>query len=487
MSDPYSLTLKEIAHRLHIGESTLNVWRNRYKEWMPGGDTGPAECYSQDILDVFKLIARCTQAGFENQEIERILHSMVGGSAEQRVTRPETAEKTRVGIGETEEPGTEKSDAGLKDVLSTLQDLMKGVVSQQERIASAQERRAAAQERMAFAMESQAENEMVKTEVMRELVAAIQDVSMKSSVSSLMERVKNTSCPSPAELDDFSHDMGFDMDNLEELSANAFDDRDLRRSTFDFDETAGTGHSFPESAPDSVSTDDGLEKSLSGDPDDFSFHSGPLDHDMEPDVDNLSALLDPEDMPNDNGTDAFAFSAEYDESSDLGGMDDLSVLLEPEDMRTAGDMDDLSALLEPEDMRTAGDMDDLSALLEPEDLRKAEDMDDLSLLLEPDDKSPSGMDDLSMLIDDEPNKPSGPISPDPVKPKETKAATAATVDENYKSRILKRIILLKQKEKQTVEDVVRLFNDEGVKTFSGKDTWDIRTIQGIFKYIDSFS
>jgi hypothetical protein len=332
MSDSYSLALKDIAHRLHIGESTLNVWRNRYREWMPEAREDAQGLYPVSVIDVFRLIAKCTYAGFENQEIERILQSMYGQKPEPVHVEKQGREdddKTRTGK-------TSTNDDGLKDVLFSLKELMTGMVSQQERIAEAQERRAAAQERMAFAMESQAENELVKTGVMRELVSVIQDMSVKNSVNSLMEHVKNIPCPSPAELEDFSLDMGFDMDNLEELSEFG-EEKQSDVIIPDFDETAGAFHDETEDIPD-------LEE-----PDEY------------PD------LTEMDEIP--------------------GDMDDLTLLLEPDDTVSVEDMDDLSALLEPEDTHVAQDMDDLSLLLEESD-NASQDMDDLSQLIgdEPEDR-----------------------------------------------------------------------------------------------------
>jgi len=428
MSDSNSLTLKDIAHRLHIGESTLNVWRNRYREWMPEALEHAPGMYPASVLDVFRLISKCTQAGFENQEIERILQSMQGNPSETAHEKIKTQSNNATSVEKTE-----NIDDGLKDVLVSLKDLMSGMVSQQARIAEAQERRAAAQERMAFAMESQAENELVKTGVMRELVTVIQDMSVKGSVNSLMEHVKNMPCPSPAELEDFSHDLGFDMDNLEELSEFG-EDKPSDVIIPDFDETSG-------------------------------------------------AFLDEnDDIPELQLEETYPDQVEMDTIP--GDLDDLSLLLEPSDAVATEEMDDLSALLEPEDTQITLEMDDLSALLEPGDTQVVQEMDDLSLLLEESDSTPQDMDDLSQLIDDEPEPVQATKPPEQEK---QPAPAAPPGDENYKSMILKRIIQMKKKDKLSVEEVVQRFNAEGVKTLSGKDLWDIRTIQGIYKYIDSFS
>lgn len=411
MSDAYSLTLKEIAHRLHIGESTLNVWRKRYGKWMP-------ETLSDDperVLDVFRLIARCTNAGFDTDEIRRILQSTYEDNAENHDRQPDLSGGN----------GRAARDNGLKDTLDSLKDLMTGIVSQQARIAEAQERRAAAQERMAYAMESRAENEMLRTSVMRDLVVAIQDLSVRGSVNSMIEHVKSMPGPSVEELADFSQDIGFDMDDLEELTVSD-SDKSAETPFPDFDETAGVdhGHEEPMEEPAPPMADE-------------DFPPKPAEPAPDPDI-------PPEDM------------------------DDLSLLLEESD-GTPLDMDDLSLLLEPEDR------DVLSAPL---------DMDDLSLLLEESDKAPQDMDDLSLLIDEEPAAAPVPPAPTPEKPAATSKASA---EDDYKSTILKKIIQMKRKENLSVEQTTQRLNDEGFRTLSGKGQWDVRTIQGIYKYIDSFS
>ena len=149
-------------------------------------------------------------------------------------------------------------------------------------------------------------------------------------------------------------------------------------------------------------------------------------------------------------------------------------------------MDDLSLLLEESDGPPL-DMDDLSLLLEPEDrgvLSAPEDMDDLSLLLEESDKAPQDMDDLSLLIDEEPQ---AAPKPPPAPPEKPVASSGASTEEDYKSTVLKKIIQMKRKENLSVEETTRRLNDEGFRTLSGKGQWDVRTIQGIYKYIDSFS
>ena len=398
MSDFDSLTLKDVSDKLHIGEATLNVWRNRYKIWMPSPLDQDQGNYPGHILDVFRMISKCTNAGMENHEISQILESMYGKKSDS--DNPQDHRDK-----EELRPFTPHQDQG---VLLALKELVSGLVVQQARIADAQERRAAAEERMAFAMESRAENDMINVGVMRELVSVIQDMSLKGSVNSLMERVKSMPGPSPAELEDFSSDMAFDMDQLEDLPSPEPEEQDQLEELY--------------------SPDDGSETELSP-----------------------------------------------------GPSEDHETVVE-----ASCDMDDLTMLLEPQDLDDNSDMDDLSVLLEPADLQIPQDTDDLSLLLDEKEKAVQDVDDLSLLVDAEPV----PVAPEPVvKTREIEKSstkTAAVTDESYKSKILKRIIQMKQKEGLSVEETTKRFNDEAVKTLTGKGQWEAKTIQGIYKYIDSF-
>ncbi|MBU1168971.1 MAG: MerR family transcriptional regulator [Proteobacteria bacterium] len=394
MPDHLSLSLYEVADKLNIGETTLNVWRNRYRKWLPTSVDAQGRLYPETIVEVFRFISKCTHAGMDTQEIERALEAKTVRSVSDRAgdPHPEGVEQTRV-------------------IIEALKESLAGMFGQQQRIADAQERRATAEERKAYAMESQAESEQIKANALRDMVSLIQDLAEKDSVSALMDKVKRMPAPSPSELEDFTMDMPYVPDH-------------------------------PDDLPELIDT-------------------------QEPE------LMD--DFLGDVGKETL-------DTGELEAAPGVDTLVSPR----ANDVDDLSLLIEDEVLEEDGiDFDDLSLLLEPGDIQDKKDIDDLSLLIEEEgDASGKGghgaglkdVDDLSKLIDTD----DGPK--DQV---QRESQPRSKVDESYKSKILKRIIRMKQQDKLSIEETTRQFNEEGVRTLSGKGKWDSKTIQGIYKYIDS--
>lgn len=393
--------LHELAELLKIGEKTLNVWRHRYSQWIPqSGDEHP-EFYPEESIEVFRLISKCTHAGMEPEDIERVLRSRHDPSETDRLENRQGPELT-----------------GMADLM---QRFFSDIAKQQYRIADAQERRASAEERKAYALESRAEAELIKANALKDVAAFLKDLPSQDTVVSLMERVKGLDAPSPDDLGDFSMGMEVTPEKLEDLPELEEDE------ALDFADEAPT-RDMP--APEEIMADEApVEEQPAGE--------------REQDVDDLSLLIDEE-------------AAMEDDTLDI---DDLSLLLEPEDIQQevapvrqeAKDIDDLSMLIDDEpgavqDMVKAGDA--------------IRDVDDLSRLIDPEDK------------------PAAPIGA-------KEAAHPPEDKEAYKSKILKRIIHMKQKENLSVDETTRRFNEEGVKTLSGKGEWDQKTIQGIYKYIDS--
>lgn len=405
MPDHRSLSLIDVADKLKIGETTLNLWRKRYKKWMPMSVDGEDRLFPEAIMDVFRFISKCIHAGMEPHEIECVLDSRTG------LSRPEKVDDSQAN----------KKPDKTQAILTALTETVSGMVGHQQRIADAQERRALAEERKAYAMESQAEAELLKANALRDMVTYFQGMTVNDPVSALMDKVKNMPVPSHAELEDFTGDLGYASDQFEDIP--------------ELTDLAEPESSEPEMLePESELVAD-LEKIADIEPVDGDIRDlvseEPLESFVDDDVDDLSLLID---------EDAVTTSGEI--------VDDLSLLLEDGDDLAGEDMDDLSLLLETDDKVAPSSgkkddvapMDDLSALIEPEDLPKA-----------------------------------------PVKG----STQPAKVDETYKSKILKRIIQMKQQEKLSVEETTQRFNNEGVKTLSGKGQWDNKTIQGIYKYIDS--
>jgi hypothetical protein len=402
----------------------------------------------------------------DSNEIQQILET-------RSVDRPAPEPSPMPDMEQILAASTPQTDPAL---LNTLKGVMDGLVLQQTRIAEAQERRAAAEERKAYALETQAENEMMKVSILREISTVLHNMSIKSSVASLMSKVKDTASFPRLEIESFSSDMGFSPDELENIPELVVDSKHPSppRTIDDLEEL----YPEPETIDDKIPEEAIARFDEKAPPIPIEAHDTTddiIDLSEPADIDDLSQLLEKDDHP----------------ATDI---DDLSALLEPEDSNQNHDVDNLSALLEPEELKQSHDIDDLSALLEPEDLRQNQDIDDLSALLEPEDlRQNQDIDDLSLLIDDKPvaaspatTPPPGP-KPSSVPPAPKNEAPPQKIDENYKSEILKRIIRMKQKQNMSVEETTRQFNEEGVKTFSGKGQWTTSTIAGIYKYIDSVS
>ncbi|GAB6096655.1 hypothetical protein JCM14469_29080 [Desulfatiferula olefinivorans] len=391
MPEERSLSLDELAATLKTGVTTLNVWRKRYGAWLPDPVDREGRRFPERILDLFRMILRCTQVGMDSREIERVLDAREGSP------RP------------VSDHGTASSQA----IIDAFKETVAGLTVQQQRIADAQERRASAEERKAFAMESQAEAELIKANALKDMVRLLQDMPERDPVAALMDKVRSMPAPAPMELEDFTADHGYAPEQLEDLPEIS--------ELSDFD-------ALPAEEP--------LSDALAG-----AFEPA-----------SAAAVLEPEAPP-------------------PMDVDDLSVLID-DDLEqptgSAADVDDLAQLLEPGDVPDRSDIDDLSRLLDDEQ--------PVESLRAAGETAPEGtVDDLSLLLeaDDQPRTEEPP------------ARRSSPVDENYKSAILKRIIRMKQTEHLTVEDVTRRFNDEGVKTLSGKGVWDTKTIQGIYRYIDS--
>lgn len=418
MPDYRSFRLQELADILKIGEKTLNVWRHRYKQWIPQPLDERQDEYPEESLPIFRFISKCAHAAMEPDEIERALSGMTKEAAEHDLS-PDT----------NRQPSSPQANAAWADIL---RDVFSDIVKQQSRIAEAHERRASAEERKAYALESRAEAELIKANALKDMVSVIQSVTEKDSVSALMDKVKSLQAPSPGDMGDFSLGMKVDvtadqLENLPELEEAA---------ELDLPEEVEEQAIIPEPEP----ADEPAEEPV--------MPEEPVEEVEPRDVDDLSMLLEDEDRMESPS-----------EPSDIPlDVDDLSMLLEPEDLqapRVAApvDIDDLSMLIDEEaapadDTAKAGD--------------RPMDVDDLSRLLDPGDALP------------EPSAPAASPKPEPAGDKEA-----------YKSRILKRIIHMKQKENLSVAETTRRFNEEGVKTLSGKGEWDEKTIQGIYKYIDS--
>ena len=432
MSQETFLTDTDMADQLNVGESTLKLWRKRYTKWI----TGESQ-YPKAVFETLHLIADCTASGMNPSEIEEILTQNKENKDEKAISpvQKATIENENINTG-------------------SIDSILLMILEQQKIIASASERRAAAEERKAYALESRAEAEQLKANVFQGILSTLKDSSVQNTVSTLMDKIQRMNGPSPENFQAFPTDIDTSMpkgfEDLPELTETI----DNSPDTETFTPTDTHDVSEPEPVADIIPKDD----TVPGNTEPLAIAPAtPIVEDPIEDMDDLSLLIDapPE-----------ACLPEVDPVD----MDDLSLLIDTATANTDEDIDDLSLLIDISESTPESppdDMDDLSLLIDsPVDV----DIDDLSLLLS---EEPQGIDDLSELIDSPPAETT--------KKQEAPPENAS----DYKSQVLSRIIKMKEKEGLSVEETTKIFNDEGLKTLSGKGEWDTATITGIYKYIDS--
>jgi len=436
MSGAYLFNITDIAEQLNIGESTLKVWRNRYREWLCSPDEESKQL-SGSTVDDFKLIAEWTQAGYGHNEIRQALSE----KHDKRRLDSQPVNSENSGKLSDFKPLTQHENLKItEEFISAVTGALREIGDQQKRIADTQERRVLAEEKKADAMIRRAEAEALKAGAMADIARALQDDSLQETVSGMMNRLKTMPGPSGSDMEELTTDFGFDVDELAEL-------------------TETVSEPIADVSPPEAYKPAEVEEPV------IETIEASVDEETE-DMDDLSLLVS-------DSADEF-----------IHDMDDLSLLVEQKDLSVVEEMDDLSILVGCSDISVTDDMDDLSLLVGQndqavEDMEDMDDMDDLSQLVDIVEKDNNGiddMDDLSKLVDEQPEK-SEPVSkPEP---------EASSDEGDYKSKILKRIINMKEKEGLSIEETTSRFNAEGVKTLSGKEHWDTKTITGIYKYIDS--
>ena len=77
------LTIKAIAQKLDLAESTCRYFRDRFPEYMPAVQHGRRKLYRPEALQVFKVIAEETQKRRSAEEIAERLSSLFAVNIEQ--------------------------------------------------------------------------------------------------------------------------------------------------------------------------------------------------------------------------------------------------------------------------------------------------------------------------------------------------------------------------------------------------------------------
>lgn len=478
MSGEIFFTTAEIAQQLSVGISTVKLWVKRYSPWL-FTDIATGDAYPEETLETFRIISEYTASGMDMPTIENALTEREKIISE-TVEPAQTDTDTGMSVNATDasvDTGDDTSETPVVGGLnvSGLDTILLQILEQQKKIATAQERRATAEERKAFALESRTEAELLKANVMQELLTEFKSHSTQPTVTSLMERIKGMPGPEPGSSSPgLNYDFADNFSDLPELTESDVEDIKITPPTGDapLDKQGEQQEIAKEKAEPQppVSSDNDVSKPADGET--SAVESVELPPQPPDDMDDLSLLID----------DATTLSVD--------DSDDLSLLVGDAAKTPPDDMDDLSLLIDGIQGETTvapDDMDDLALLIGDAPTGPPGDMDDLSLLLEDAGSKPDAdMDDLSLLIgntgEETPAKTDVPSAPDATVTQEKEKVPSAA---EHKSMVLSKIIKLKEQEKLSVDETAKRLNDEGVKTLSGKGQWDTKTIAGIFKYIDS--
>lgn len=456
-------TTIEVAQHLNVGVSTVKVWSKRYSKWLPATAKNNEIVFPQKTLETLQLIAECTESGMEAEAIEMVLDDTLEEISDNNNDSDIKSEQSEPEKNDPTKTFDNMAKGGIDDILLE-------ILNQQKKIASAQDRRATAEERKAFALESRAEAELLKANVMQEMLTVFKEQSVQTTVSSLMNRIQQMPGPSPSELD---FDFNEKIEELQELTES-------------FPEE--TQPEPPQRTESVVDSEDEVTAPLPEVKETVEPELSPPEEEVpsaqQEDIDDLSQLIEPQETAvteHSDDIDDLSLLIDSDNSELSDDMDDLSLLIDDAktaEVDTTDDIDDLSALLEKsEEKRVDVDIDDLSLLIEGSTNQNAEDIDDLALLIDEkpaEQKSASDdMDDLSLLIDP------------PAKQVKEKVQEKPAPAGDHKSQVLSKIIKMKEKDGLSIEATIQKLNDEGIKTLSGKGQWDTKTITGIYKYIDS--
>lgn len=455
MSGAKKLSISDISKTLNCGKATVKFILTRFEKWLPCEFIDGQPFY--DAVDIRKIIyvQQSLDAGDLPEDIEKELEHFPRSGASNYAADQ---------IVEQLSDSCSNGDIRLnKDGLHLLKSLFNDIGEQQKRIAIAQEKRAEAEERKAAAIEKRADAEEKKIQAMNSIASALQE----------MNQIRGAAGPEAGQI-------------VHKAATVIADDQDTENDeppTPEMDDLS-TLLEDPEEISDPIPSSSEMEV------DDLSqlVDQTPETQDPEPEIDDLSALID-ENAVSDSGGDDMVEST----SDGAPPIDDLSQLIDSpqaseikEEQQPA--IDDLSQLLETTEDSIEPDenelsIDDLSLLIEKEtDISSSEGTDDLSQLIdEPLEESVDEMDDLSQLID----------IPEKTDEEETEKAYEIHIDaspedglEKYKSVVMKTIIQMKT-DGLTQEETTRCLNDHNIQTLSGKSEWSLKAISQIYKFIES--
>ncbi len=476
MSGNKFMKVTEIAEELGVSKITVEFWLKRFNKWLPHTLEKNKKLYSMKTFNKFLFIAERINAGMLPSEIEKSLKENFSKKSDNNL------DVKNLRTDSVENLQKQLSDG---DTAQLLQSFVTSFDSNQERIAKAHERRAEAEERKAIAIEKRAEAEEKKAIAMNNIANALQNMKHEVWPGNTENLIKSETAGA----------ILLDETSTDELSDELF-----------IDDSPSDDSLTDDSLTKDLSNDEsGVEDSFSSDPERNEFSEESYIDDFhgekQSDIDDLSLLVDIDADKEKTSQDSSAISSAVPFHDVHDTLDDLSLLLDPDEVNNSAtsntnihdDLDDLSRLLdenektatekdkngkyesenedETENNETGNNIDDLSLLIDDKP-------DDLSLLIDEKEKdNEDNMDNLALLIEDEAEKIQDNLKP------------SVTLKENfdqYKSEIINSIIKLK-KEGLSVEETTTRLNNAGVITLSGKNRWGVKTIAKIYKFIESVS
>ena len=415
------LTEQQIAQELEQDSTLLKFIMNRFSDRLPADIHENRKVYDRKLLPLFIFINEKLNNGMTPAEIDTAIDGRFNRNSNSAAAQSTFSAENRY-----------------------LEEFFRQFSQDREKLAAAREKRTEVEERKAAAMEKRAEAEKQKADAMNHIARALQEMKDQARGGEKQAELAEKTAAAVT-----SFEEAQEPDDLLSLIGEIPEESENRRE-----------------APEEQQPELDDLSTLVWDLETEETEESTLDED---DVNDLAKLLDDEPPRT--------------EAAEKAELDDLSMLIDRSG-ETAFETDDLSLLLEDGDTESREmELDDLSLLVqndaetgEPSGRSSNEvETDDLSELIDNEDetgKEKDRLDDLSLLVEEE--KPS-PLTPD-ISPDEDFEA--------YKQAIINIIIELKQ-QGLTPEDTCDRFNKEEVRTLSGKPRWSVKTISGIYRFIDS--
>lgn len=127
--DQELLTIKDIARRLDIAESTIKYYRDKFPEYMPAVKVGRYPKYRPEALEIFQVIAEGYRNNLQQQDIAEKLRAEFAINVEENDTNLVAATAAA-----TSQQQAEKYLSLLENYATLLQQQQKTIYQQSELI-----------------------------------------------------------------------------------------------------------------------------------------------------------------------------------------------------------------------------------------------------------------------------------------------------------------------------------------------------------------